>query len=375
MSGARAGYDPEARRETPLALKLKARIRKSGPILLADYMAACLSDPEHGYYRTRAAIGAAGDFVTAPEISQVFGELIGLWAAVVWQQMASPAQFNLVELGPGRGTLMADAIRASSIVPGFHAAARIVFVDVAPPVTASAPHMAREPLRVDSVADVPTDAAAIVIANEFLDTCPVQQLEFADRRCGMRAVGLDGDRLTFVSVAQPAINEEMLIAATPSLIDGGVIEAQDLSILHRLCQGRSAPWAGLLIDYGHFDPERGDEEVVGDTLQAVREHAYEHPLTSPGEADLTCHVDFNDVKLNLEIAGAGSLTVDGPTTQAEFLGRLGIVERAQRLMCANPARAGDIETGVARLIAPQAMGTRFKVLGVRSSQLPVLPGF
>lgn len=373
-------YDPDARRDTPLALKLKDRIRREGPIAVDEYMKACLQDPEHGYYRTKAAIGRGGDFITAPEISQVFGELIGLWCAVVWQQMGAPPQVNLVELGPGRGTLMRDALRAARVVPGFAGAASLVFVDIRPGFADASPPMPLIPPEqitwITDVRDIPADVPAIVIANEFLDTFPVQQFEARGGVLLIRGVGLDPrGALAFVSTKG---GDARRIEHNPAPAEGTIVEAADLSGLWGLRNQRTAPWAALFIDYGHYDPGRDMNRVLpAETLQAVRAHRPEHPLCSPGEADLTCQVDFNEVKRQFELTPAGvpSLAVDGPVTQAEFLGSLGIVERASRLMAANPQRAAEIEMGVARLMAVPGMGSRFKAMGIRSTGLPPLPGF
>jgi NADH dehydrogenase [ubiquinone] 1 alpha subcomplex assembly factor 7 len=384
MSPSDLPYDPHARRDTPLAQKLVQRIRREGPITIAEYMRACLTDPEHGYYVKRQAIGADGDFITAPEISQIFGELIGLWCAVVWQQMGKPARFNLVEIGPGRGTLMSDALRAARIVPGFLDAASVVLVDVTEDAAAFetvSQSLPRERLALArEVRALPNDVPTILIANEFLDTCPVQQFEVAGRKCLVRSVGLDArGELAFHSLAGADGDHAELFAANPLLADGDVIEVQDFHTLVDLQFGRTQPWAALFIDYGHFDPAQPRDGVTkGETLQAVRSHTYEHPLTSPGEADLTCYVNFNDVKAHFELAASQNfprVTVDGPVTQTEFLGRLGIMERASRLMGANPAAAHEIEAGVARLMAVPGMGDRFKVIAVRSANLPPLPGF
>ncbi len=362
-------YDPEFRRATPLALQLEHRIRRDGPISVRQYMDACLNDPVHGYYRTQRAIGQEGDFVTAPEISQAFGELIGLWAAVVWQQMGSPAQFNLVELGPGRGTLMADLLRATRGVPGFLGAARIALVEPNPVLVAAQKQRlgdhaaaARWYSDLSEIRPAPT----ILLANEVLDVVPVcQHLRLADgwREMG---VGLDASgRLAFQVLPEPGAPRlpDQITDSAP----GDVFEQRDcgavVSGLQRLAG--SGPVAALFIDYGHTGP------AFGDTLQAVRSQHYEHPLTSPGEADITAHVDFSAFGTQARAAG---FVCDGPVTQAEFLGSLGIVQRASRLMAANAAKAGTIEAGVARLMAPGGMGLRFKVLGVRSPGLGLLPG-
>ena len=367
-----------ARRETPLEAKLKAQIRREGPIGVDVYMEACLDDPEHGYYRRQPAIGAAGDFVTAPEISQVFGELIGLWCAVVWRQMGSPARLNLVELGPGRGTLMRDALRAARIVPEFRAALALHLVDsnatlraVQTETLADAGvhielHDAVEVLASD--AHVPA-GPTVVIANELLDALPVAQHVFVDGdwRARTVAVGDDGD-LCF----KPAPDRRARPAWLPAdraPREGDILETcAGHGTFAKVLGARAAlgPLAALFIDYGHA------ATGYGDTLQGVAGQAHVSPFHAPGETDLSAQVDFQHFAGACREAG---LAVDGPVPQAEFLGRLGIVERASRLMAANPARGAEIEAGVGRLIAPSGMGSRFLALGVRSPDVAPLPGF
>jgi SAM-dependent MidA family methyltransferase len=360
--------------ETPLALKLKARICRDGPISVAAYMSACLHDPEHGYYRRQAAIGAGGDFVTAPEISQVFGELIGLWCAVVWQQMGSPARLNLIELGPGRGTLMRDALRAARIVPGFREALAVHLVDsnaALVPLQRTALSSLDVPVVWhDSVEDCAQAFASqpapfIVVANEFLDTCPADQYEVHDGRLALRGVGIDADgALAFTLLPDSAPPK---LAASFPLQDGQLIEIADFSFFDPLAalmaERRSA---ALFIDYG------SDTPGAQDTLQAVRSHQSEPALKSPGLADLSFQVDF--AHFRSAVLKTPRLAVDGPVPQAQFLGQLGIVERASRLMAQNPDKAGAIETQVQRLLAPSGMGSRFLAVGVRSKELPPLPG-
>jgi NADH dehydrogenase [ubiquinone] 1 alpha subcomplex assembly factor 7 len=368
----------ESRAQTPLALKLKESIRRDGSMSVAGYMQACLQDSEHGYYRRQPVLGTGGDFVTAPEISQVFGELIGLWCAVVWQQMGSPASVNLIELGPGRGTLMRDALRASRIVPGFRDALSIHLVDsnevlrelqramlAESGLDIHFHHECRDVLALAShVRDYPT----VVIANEFLDTLPVEQFVYGEGAWRARTIGLDGERLCFDTATHaPAGRGAFPTFATPH--DGDVLEvcpdhrniAEDLRTRAQL-----GPLAALFIDYGH------EKTGFGDTLQGVASQKHVSPFHAPGETDLSAQVDFQHFAD--ACAGAG-LNVDGPLPQAEFLGRLGIIERASRLMSANPAQASTIEAGVARLLAPTGMGSRFLALGVRSAGLPPLPGF
>ncbi len=380
-------YDPAARRDTPLARKLRQEIRRAGSISLPQYMSACLADPEHGYYRTRPAIGAHGDFITAPEISQVFGELIGLWAVVTWQQMGSPSHFRLIELGPGRGTLMADALRAARLAPAFLEAAQVCLVDINATMrdaqaSAIAAATSGNPPRLswhDTVTSIywddpgALDMPAILLGNEFLDTCPIFQYTRRGEGWISRRVGLDdAGRLQFAepgSASKPALPrpDTTLDVLFPTARDGDVVTKPQFEFL----DSDVMPWrrlAALFIDYGHPEP------APGDTLQAVRAHAFEHPLTSPGEADLTAHVDFSAIRRRIEGAES-ALAIDGVTTQAEFLGSLGIMERASRLMAANPAKAAEIEMGVARLMSVPGMGSRFKAIGLRSPDLPPLPGF
>ena len=279
---------------------------------------------------------------------------------------------------------MRDIVRATRIVPGFLDGAAIHFVDVVDNSELLADLAERAPLtpvyQHRAVNELPRDLPMILLANEYLDALPLLQFEISDSDCYVRGVGLDdAGRLQFVRHSPAAyFDREGFLRANSQLQEGDIFEAQDLSVLHVLPHARTAPWAALLIDYGHFDPARPSDHIVaGDTLQAVRAHAYEHPLTSPGEADLTAEVDFNDVALNIATAsaidGALPLSVDGPITQAEFLGRLGIVERTRALMAANPGKATEIESATARLLAAPGMGSRFKVIGIRSSSLPFLP--
>jgi SAM-dependent MidA family methyltransferase len=375
-------YDPEARRDTPLARKLKARIAADGPIPVAAYMRACLHDPEHGYYRGQPAIGRGGDFVTSPEISQVFGELIGLWAAVVWRQMGSPGHVALVELGPGRGTLMADALRAARLVPEFQQALTVHLVETNPSLVAmqrAALAASGVPIEwhgsLDGLLTGPrrvAGAPAIVLANEFLDTVPGHQHVLSDGHWRQRAVGLRADgELGLILLEDDAFGADE--GPWSGAEDGDLVEHQLFGEVQAALAtlGQQAPLAAVLMDYGHV------ATAPGDTLQAVRDHHHEHPLTSPGEADLSLQVDFEAFSAGLLEVGHAfdvPLAVDGPVTQAELLGALGIVERASRLMAANPVKAATVEAGVARLLAPNGMGTRFKALGVRSAGLPPLPG-
>ncbi len=336
---------------------LEERIRRDGPMPVDAFMRACLEDPAHGYWQRAHTIGRGGDFITSPEISQVFGELVGLWCAVTWQRMGEPDTVNLVELGPGLGTLMRDVLRAARAVPAFAAAIRVHLVETSPALrTRQAQALAGsgcQPAWHDSVGDV-ASGPAIVIANEFLDALPIRQLVFdGGWRERVLMLGADGKLQFGVGDA---------VACALEGTQGAIAEMRPgEEVLLGALAGRLQDFVALLIDYGPA------ASGLGDTLQAVRDHAYTNVLDSPGAADLTAHVQFAAFGEKARNLG---LAADGPLTQAEFLGCLGIAERAAKLMAANPARAGEIEAGVHRLISPTGMGSLFKVMAVRSSNLP-----
>lgn len=358
-----------AEAETPLARLLQEEIRASGPMCVSQFMGTCLFHEQFGYYRRQQAIGRQGDFVTAPEISQIFGELIGLWCAVVWQQMREPRRLHLLELGPGRGTLMADVLRSARLLPAFRDALQVHLVEISETLRAAQAERLRDTANVtwhESWPDAGSFAgdALIVVGNEFLDALPIDQVVYRGGAWYWRLIGLDdtgafgfvdGDRREFTRHPAPS--------------EGDVREFSDAQdqLMQVLAEyGKAGPVAALFVDYGSEHPQPGD------TLQGVRAHRYVSPFDYPGEADLTAQVDFSGLT---RAAQRGGLVVDGVVTQAEFLGALGVVERASRLMSANPGRAGEIEAGVARLLAPNGMGTRFKAMGLRGAGLPPLPGF
>ena len=361
-------YDANARRQTPLAVRLASEIAASGPMPLATFMSRCLWDGQHGYYANKQPLGSSGDFTTAPEISQVFGELIGLWAAVVWRDaLGSPSPFTLAELGPGRGTLMRDALRVAAKVRGFKEAAHCHLVEKSLPLIDAQRRLlgsTATPLSWSPDAGA-IAKPAIIIANEFFDALPVRQWIMTDDGWRERAVNVDaaGDLvLDHLITAGSGVLET--VAANEASADA-VLEHREIDdLLKPLAQEGAAVL--LVIDYGNKTSR------LGDSLQAVRNHRYEHILTSPGEADLSSHVDFEAFA---HAAKRANLAVQGPVTQAEFLGQLGIVERTQALMAANPGKAAAIEIATARLISPDAMGSLFKVMAVCSPHLPALPGF
>lgn len=355
---------------TPLFRVIADEIRENGPIGLDRYMAVCLGHPALGYYSTRDPLGASGDFTTAPEISQMFGELIGVWVAAVHAAMGiRDCALPLVELGPGRGTLMADALRA---------------LRAAAPATAFAPHLVetspllrtRQADRLSEAVPAPVwhqtietlpDGPMIVIANEFFDALPVRQFERTRTGWCERLVGLapDGTRLLrgLAPQADPRIDRdapEGVVLTVP-----GAALAILRSLATRLVRHGGAL---LVIDYGHLRPG------FGDSLQAVAGHAFADPLAAPGEADLTTHVDFSALSRAAEAEGA---RLHGPVDQREFLLALGLDLRAERLKArASPAQAAAIDAAVARLTdsGRRGMGALFKVLGISHPSLQALPG-
>lgn len=361
---------------SPLLALLRARIAEGGPITVADYMADALGHPEHGYYATRDPLGAAGDFVTAPEISQVFGELVGLWCVQCWVDLGRPAPVLLVELGPGRGTLMADALRAAQVMPALREAVEVHLVETSPALrrsqaeTLAQRHPAVRVAWHDAVDDLP-DGALLVVANEFFDALPVRQFQRTADGWRERRVGWDAaaGRLCFVLDVQPCAEPPVppsLAGAPPGAVAEVCPAAQGIIGLLGRRIGRSGG-AGLVIDYGHA------ASAPGETLQAVRRHRYADPLTDPGEADLTAHVDFQALGAAARQAGAA---VHGPVDQGAWLGRLGIALRVQRLAAgAGPAEAAAIQRAAARLTAPDAMGTLFKVLAVTPRDMAPPAGF
>jgi NADH dehydrogenase [ubiquinone] 1 alpha subcomplex assembly factor 7 len=358
---------------TSLEAELKRLIAIDGPMPLTQYMALCLTDPVHGYYVTHDPFGPGGDFTTAPEISQMFGELIGLWTAAVWLQLGAPGRVHVVELGPGRGTLMADALRAARVVPGFAAAARIDLVETSPLLRqrqkAALETFAHTMAWHQHFADV-SGAPLIVIANEFFDALPVHQTVRAPDGWHERMVGLDREgQLTLALHPEPLLGFEATLPSSLRRARLGAIrewrsDELIVEIAQRLVQARGA---ALIIDYGEV------ESGLGDTLQAVARHRYASVLKTPGEIDLTAHVDF--AALGRAAAKAGA-RVCGPLTQGAFLTRLGINERAAILKAASPAHAGEIDAGLARLTAdgPDGMGDLFKVIAIADQQLAALPG-
>ena len=355
--------------ETPLLGELRRLIALDGPISVERYMALCLGHPVHGYYRTRDPLGAAGDFTTAPEISQIFGELLGLWTAEVWHGLGRPGAFRLVELGPGRGTLMADALRAlRAAAPDCLAAADLHLVETSPVLRAAQARAlpGAAPTWHEGIDTLPA-GPTIALANEFFDALPVRQYQRTERGWCERRIGLGPDDALAFGLS-PDPTPEIAAEGAP----GAVLTLPAVGLdLARQLAGRLAREGGALLAIDYGDLYGG----TADTLQAVVRHRFADLLAAPGEADLTAQVDF--AALGRAAAGEGAV-VHGPVTQADFLLALGLAQRAERLAArANPAQAAAVRAGADRLTdrATRGMGHLFKVMGLAGPNQPALPGF
>ena len=351
---------------TSLKERIVEQIRRSGPISLADYMEICLLDPISGYYNGDAPIGASGAFTTAPEISQMFGELIGLFLADAWLDQGSPPEIAIVELGPGRGTLLSDLLRAAAAVPSFAEAAEIVLVE------RSASSMKRQrklleqyrPRWTECVEDLPSKPL-FVVANEFFDALPIRQFKREGGRWSERLVGEENGSLKFARSAPGTFG--FLNGRLSDTRSGDVVEyrAKANEIARRIAKGISEfGGVALVLDYGGWSS-------VGDTFQATDSHEATDPLAEPGKADLTAHVDFGELARSFHGVSATSLI-----TQGVFLERLGITDRARRL--ATSLAGEELESHIAahrRLVHPDEMGNLFKVIAFHPAGAKLPAGF
>jgi NADH dehydrogenase [ubiquinone] 1 alpha subcomplex assembly factor 7 len=359
---------------SPLEKEIRRLIAVGGPMPIARYMSLCLTHPDYGYYVTRDPFGAQGDFTTAPEISQIFGELLGLWALSVWRMLDQPEKINLIELGPGRGTMMRDALRAAKVLPKFREALSVHMVEISP---------ALERLQRDNLGeieapvswhrnllDVP-EGPSIILANEFIDALPVHQVVkqsdgWHERVIGLNAngdfaLGLAPDPLTQFDRFMPKKIKEAPV--------GAIFEWRNDLYAFDIGRRVRDQGAALIIDYGHVESD------IGETLQAVSDHDFADPLLAPGTADITAHVDF---EMFGRAASAIGASVQGPVTQARFLRDLGIEPRAAALQKnATPEQAEAITSGAARLTegGSTGMGELFKVMAICDPKLGALPGF
>lgn len=341
---------------TALAKQIAGRIQAHGPMTLAEYMQLCLLHPDHGYYATRDPFGSAGDFITAPEISQMFGELIGLALAQSWMDQGCPAPFTLAEIGPGRGTLMADMRRALRMVPAMLDGADTVLVEASAHLRALQSRAVGQARHLDDCAGLP-QGPLFVVANEFFDALPIRQYQRVEGGWAERMVTLRDGVLAFA--LGPVQN-------LPRRGDIGEIYEDCPALPGIVAQlaGRIARHGGaaIVIDYGNWDGR-------GDSFQAVRQHEPEDPFANPGQADLTAHVDFAAIAAAAVQSGAAASAM---VTQGEWLLSLGAAQRADAL-----ARAGDdgAHAALKRLTDAQEMGHLFKAIAIWPKDAPPVPGF
>jgi NADH dehydrogenase [ubiquinone] 1 alpha subcomplex assembly factor 7 len=346
-----------------LAEQIDAQIVANGPMSVSSYMGLCLSHPRHGYYSVGRPIGAAGDFITAPEISQMFGELIGFFFVNLWQQMGQPTSFTLLELGPGRGTLMQDALRAACKADGFQNALHLQLFESnsllkeeqARRLAPYSPYWATE---IDAISEDPV----FVIANEFFDAMPIRQFVKTDDGWHERLIGLRDEKRAF-GLSPTPIAESAAPPEVHGAFPGEVLELSPAAVdaMQRLSRKVALQGGAILaIDYGYGVTQ------TGETLQAVKDHAFADPLEAPGETDLSAHVNFGVLA---EAARAAGLATAPLAEQGEWLLRIGLGERARALAKSNPAEAHNIARAVERLTSPEQMGKLFKVLCAHSPGL------
>nr|WP_319388243.1 class I SAM-dependent methyltransferase [uncultured Cohaesibacter sp.] len=367
-----------------LEQRIRQMIAATGPMSLADYMSLCLTDPQDGYYTAHRPIGAKGDFITAPEISQLFGELIGIWMCAVWQMSGRPMPFHLVELGPGRGTLMNDMLRAICQDPEAAAALHIHLVDISPTlrveqeVTLSGFQQTKS---WHETLDTLPAAPLFIIGNEFFDCLPIHQWVFSEGRWHERVIGLDErGALTFGigpvrALSAPSPDRGPGTANTPAPEPGAILERSPASeAIMAFIAGHLGTHGGaaLFFDYGHAEPG------YGDTFQAMSHHAHANPLRAPGRQDLTAHVNFDTLRRSAltELAGrpTSGLTVPAIMPQGDFLIAMGLLQRAGQLGAGqSPEMQEQLQDAVERLAGPDHMGKLFKCLALMPTGLPLPP--
>jgi NADH dehydrogenase [ubiquinone] 1 alpha subcomplex assembly factor 7 len=365
-----------------LKARIIALIHAQGPISVAQFMTLALHDPKNGYYATRDPIGAAGDFITAPEINQMFGEMLALWMAQAWTDQGCPSNPMLVELGPGRGTLMADMLRTLQLVPDFLHALEVTLIETSPALQAiqkqklkDAPALLCWAHQFDAIATTKNKGGPLfVIANEFFDALPVRQYVRTPRGWCERMVTANQDKLAFMLAPTP-MPSRFVPENRASAPEGSIYETAPAALaLAEDIAEKVANFGGaaLFIDYGYDDILAANNGGFGETLQAVGNHAFADVLAEPGEDDISAHVDFAALA---EAGKRGGASVHGPVSQGTLLANLGIAARAEKLISANPDTASQIYDALERLIAPQKMGTLFKALAFLPPAAAVAPGF
>lgn len=350
--------------------RLQREIALTGPLGVADYVTRCLHDPQAGYYATRPALGPDGDFLTAPTVSQMFGELIGLWLVETWSRMGASARFQLIEVGPGDGTLMTDILRAARVVPAFLDACDLTLIEPSGPLRAlQKARLAEAPVTprwTDRLSGIDGEGPVLLVANEVLDCLPARQFERTPDGWAERMVGLDAEgELAFrLGPVGPGFSPPGHDVQPGQVVEQSQAQRAFAGAVADLLKQHTG--AALLIDYGRDTPGPGD------TLQALSRHQKVDPLATPGQADLTQWADFPAVLAAAQAAGAATAPL---LTQAEFLTRLGLPVRADRLKASQPGAAPLIDRQVQRLTAPDQMGTLFKVAALHSPATLALPAF
>lgn len=353
---------------------LTSLIQSEGPLSVARYMEEALSHPTYGYYKRKDPFGIAGDFITAPEISQIFGELLGIWCAVVWQSMGSPSPFMLVEIGPGRGTLMRDMLRGTRHVTGFHQAMEVHLIETSPHLVGLQQRMLKdEPIRCFWHTDITylPEKPLVLVANELFDALPVYQYVKTEQGWREKRVGLDAaGELVFALSPMPTPMAERLNKEHGHVPEGSVFELcpaginlmRDIALRVKEQRG-----AALIVDYGY------DCYGYKNTLQALKKHQYHPVLETPGEADVTAHVDFLSL---IDAADCCEVDVYGAIPQSTLLSRLGIELRAKALLDrADANQQQEIVSSVKRLMAPEEMGILFKAIAVVAPGMSAPPAF
>lgn len=360
--------------DTPLARRLKSQINETGPLTVAEYMTLCLLDPVDGYYPTRDPLGSEGDFITAPEISQMFGECLGFWVIQSWKDMGRPDRFNLVELGPGRGVMMADMLKSVSLRPECRRAANVILIEASAALQAvQAKTLGLSGVSVswaDRIEEV-DDAPTLVVGNEFLDCLPIRQFVWSSDSWSERRIGIDEGGLRFeidgnsipdslfqsFPNTQPTPQESDLLEICPA-----VAQVVD----HLKDRFSKSTGRALFIDYGPAETE------FGDTLQALKRHQKVDVFDAPGDTDLTARVDFEGC---LALAGRAGLDTHGPIAQRTLLSTLGIEVRATALLRSNENARPKLLRQLHRLLDEDEMGSLFKAICLSSPNLPTPLGF
>ncbi len=368
-------YPMTSPKQTAPTLKQKiiSTIREQGPLPVENYMEMALADSTQGYYRIQDPLGQQGDFTTAPEISQVFGELVGAWFLTLWAMTNRPDDIQLIELGPGRGTLMSDILRTARLMPNFLPSANLHFVETSPALRKKQAqaigdttiqtqwHQALEDVR---------KGTTFLVANEFLDALPIRHFIWQDGDWHERLVDVNQAEELFFSIAEESCTLPNDLPHNPELFgQGDILEYRPhhQTFINQLAsRAQKAPLVALVIDYGYMT------EGPGETFQAIKSHKYTDPLKEPGHADLTAHVDFGDLAKRATKAGLKAYD----TTQGQFLMSLGLAQRTQQILqTAKPDEAKMITTGAQRLVDPNQMGQLFKVMVLTSPDFPVPPPF